>query len=148
MKNSSRTPDREQSENIKVKRFVPDENNTVQDLPLYLRVALWALHEGRPVSRADIARQFLITPRSAADLMLYIDGPGQRLVEAERLVLQDGSGRGKAVLSVTMVNVGQCKRVGTGRPVGSGRRRPAYNQPSYPELRDLALGRRPLGRQS
>src|SRR5690606_9987049 len=72
-------------------------------LPLYIRVAQWAMSLGRPVSRDEIAGHFGTTARRAGDIMLYIDNAGARLIESERFLITGAHGREVALMRVTMV---------------------------------------------
>lgn len=111
-------------------------------LPLYLRVALWALQESRPVCRDDIVLAFQTTPRRASELMTYITSHGHRLIDARRGVIRDRGVSGVAVLEVTAVHMDRYNPV-VNRSRG-GRRRPLVTG-APPTLRDLALGRRSSG---
>lgn len=114
--------------------------------PMYIRIAMWALAQARPVTRGDIARQFRISPRRAADMMMYIEGQGSHLIDCERVVSQVTGRRKVAVLHVTAVHQERYAPCRPGRPAGSRRAGASEGAPQH--MRDLALGRRPTGRQS
>jgi len=112
-------------------------------LPLYIRVAQWAMSLGRPVSRDEVAQAFSTTSRRAADIMLYINGPGARVIESERLlVAKEGGGRASALMRVTMVWPERYTPSRAGRPRGRHRRTLVREAPSQSALRDLFFGRR------
>ncbi|HGY1772654.1 TPA: CaiF/GrlA family transcriptional regulator [Klebsiella aerogenes] len=105
-------------------------------LPLYLRVALWVLVQGRGVTRDEIAEEFRISVRQAGDLMLYISTSGSKYVDATRTTLR-GPGRGmQAVLEVAAVHTSRYVQRRTGRPT---RARPAPDGGTPVSLRDLFL---------
>lgn len=111
-------------------------------LPLYLRVAQWAMALGRPVSRDDIAREFGSSARRAGDMMLYINGTGAHLVESARFLAKPASGREVALIRVTMVWPELYTPSRPGRPRGSLRVTRKPEPASLPEMRDLFLRRR------
>lgn len=105
-------------------------------LPVYLRVALWVLVQGRGVTRDEIAEEFRISVRQAGDLMLYISTSGSKYVDATRTTLR-GPGRGmQAVLKVAAVHTSRYVQRRTGRPK---RARPAPDGGTPVALRDLFL---------
>lgn len=114
-----------------------------RQFPLYIRIAQWAMALGRPVSRDEVAQAFSTTSRRAADIMLYINGPGARVIESERLlVAKEGGGRASALMRVTMVWPERYTPSRAGRPRGRHRRTLDREAPSQSALRDLFFGRR------
>ncbi|STB73295.1 CaiF/GrlA family transcriptional regulator [Citrobacter koseri] len=118
---------------------VPSPGVPVLDLPLYLRVALWALAQGRAVSRDEVGVKFRVSARQAGDVMLYISGPGAALVEAVRTTVRGPDGYTHAVIEVKAVHVERYTRARGGRPRGGA----ATKGGADTTLRDLFLwGRR------
>lgn len=112
-------------------------------LPLYIRVALWAMECGCLITREDIARAFRTTPRRAGDIMLYIHGPGAALIESQRYLSREGGGREVAFLRVTEVRADQYTPPRGGRPKRvPPTKDPSANAANLRELRDLFLKRR------
>lgn len=110
-----------------------------QALPLYIRVAQWAMARARPVSRDDISREFRTSARRAGDIMLYIANEGRHCVESERLLVRGSAGRDVALMRVTMVWPECYESPRSGRPGKGGRVARPSGAGAPPELRDLFL---------
>ncbi|KFD24791.1 CaiF/GrlA family transcriptional regulator [Yokenella regensburgei] len=71
--------------------------------PLWLVVALWALRQGRAVTREEISQAFSVAPRRAADVMTYIMCDRSDSVEVHKEVVRVASGHRVAMFLVTSV---------------------------------------------
>jgi hypothetical protein len=128
---------------VEVRLASPAEIVEERLLPLYIRVAQWAMECGCLITREDIARAFRTTPRRAGDIMLYIHGPGAGLIESQRYLSREGGGREVAFLRVTEVRADQYVPPRGGRPKRMAPiKEPSENAANLRELRDLFLKRR------
>lgn len=124
--------------------FIDNESNESVEFPFYIRVAQWVLEQGVAVNRHHISNHFRVPLRRAAELMMYIDGPGRRLIDAERYILRDDARREVAWLRVTAVYSEKFEYKRTCKPRGSVRGQGLLPDNSLSSLRDLALGRYPM----
>lgn len=87
-------------------------------IPLWQAVALWALRQGRAVTREDISQAFSVAPRRAADVMTYIMCDRSDAVEVHKEIVRVASGHRVAMFLVTSVTT----RPETQATPGGGRR--------------------------
>lgn len=71
--------------------------------PLWQVVALWALRQGRAVTREEISQAFSVAPRRAADVMTYIMCDRADSVEVHKEVIRVASGHRVAMFLVVSV---------------------------------------------
>lgn len=71
--------------------------------PLWQAVALWALRQGRAVTREEISQAFSVAPRRAADVMTYIMCDRSDAVAVHKEVVRVASGHRVAMFLVTSV---------------------------------------------
>lgn len=93
------------STDIREDWHLPYEVAEMNDVPLYLVVAMWGLRLKRVITSEDVSRNFYISQRRASDVLYYICHEGTRFVSCERRkVMQKGKlyRRGVFIREVTL----------------------------------------------
>lgn len=99
-------------------------------MPLYLTVAWWGLHLGRPFTRHDVSRAFHITPRRASGMMAYIAHRCGTRVESEFILRATGPCQGQMVLKVYSVDNRQALPARAAASRQAGRTSAQANEPA------------------
>lgn len=63
---------------------LPPTLTGLDDLPLYMVVAIWGWQRGRPFCREDLAKAFRITLKQAGDVMSYIRRADQKKIQSRQ----------------------------------------------------------------